>query len=388
MRLHFPMAIGMTLALVATLACQTPRVEPIRTVPLRPQAHEALRVEHLVVIVDSSGSMDRLDVFPEHKALVEAFVGSLPDGAYQASQVAYGGYERQVVEHAAFDRERLTEGAASLAFLDEASQLDQVLLELRETLETVSGTAALVIFSDGRPTAPGGWRPVPDETLEAAQALVDSRADSTCFFTVQSAGDEEGAAFLETLAALTPCGAHRNTDGLNNIAGLHSFARKIFLGDQVPNVAAARMTSEPAVDSGDGDGDGVANSDDSCPKTPVGARVLSDGCWEPPTIYFGVGQSRVPSAFEPRVGAVSDVLFQNSDLRVRIDGYTDSSGDAESNHELSERRARDVQRLLEEMGVSPERIEVRARGEIGSPYSDETDEDRDANRRIEFLISR
>jgi outer membrane protein OmpA-like peptidoglycan-associated protein/Mg-chelatase subunit ChlD len=367
-------------AIAVAVGCQTPHVEPVETVPLRPQAHEALKVEHLLVVVDSSGSIDRMETFPSHKAVVESFVQSLPDGEYQASQVAFGGYQRQVVAHATYDRDSMNEAAAALTFLDEGTQLDRVLLESREELQDVPGTAALVIFSDGHPTAPGGWHPIPEETLDAARTLVKSREDLTCFFTVQTTGDPEGAEFLKALSEITSCGAYRTAEGLDNIAGLHDFTRKIFLGKGLPDVAASAAVA-------DTDGDGVVDAKDACPGTPLGAEVFADGCWAPPTIYFGSGSFALPANFEPKVDSVYQVLEQNPDMKVRIDGYTDATGPKALNEKLSAQRSRAVSLLLEQKGIGRDRISVRNLGESNSPYSNDSPEDRAANRRVEFVFS-
>ncbi len=62
--------------------------------------------------------------------------------------------------------------------------------------------------------------------------------------------------------------------------------------------------------------------------------------------------------------------------KVRVIGFTDTTGPADKNLELSRQRAAAVADLLSGLGIPSSRIEVVGRGEIGSPFptEDETDE--------------
>jgi OOP family OmpA-OmpF porin len=376
---HFSALCVVTLTIVG---CKTPYVEPLASVPLVPQSDEQLSVDNLLVLVDASGSISRRTLFPHQKALVESFVGSLPDGEYRSGQIVFGGYERQVVSVESFDRERMNRGAGEAKFLDESTQLDRVLLEAREALVERPGRTAVVIFSDGRPTAPGGWLPVPGETLQAARTLAESRNGEVCFYAVQTSDDAEGASFLRRLTAVTDCGAFGRSGELKDIASLHAFQRKILIGEGLPAVAAAGFTVS------DLDGDGIPDADDLCPGTFAGAEVLSDGCWLPRPVYFGFDSAEIDDHFERNLMAMAEVLRRNPDAKLRIDGYTDSTGDVAYNQLLSERRAKAVQDFIVARGVSQERIGVKGFGEGNPPYPNVSRENRAANRRIEFAITK
>ncbi len=84
-----------------------------------------------------------------------------------------------------------------------------------------------------------------------------------------------------------------------------------------------------------------------------------------------------------RVDVVSQVMAANPDLRIRITGHTDSVGSDEDNMVLSQNRARSFrQALIDRHGVDPNRIEWRGLGESQPIESNETEEERYANRRI------
>jgi outer membrane protein OmpA-like peptidoglycan-associated protein len=78
------------------------------------------------------------------------------------------------------------------------------------------------------------------------------------------------------------------------------------------------------------------------------------------------------------------ILEKNPDLRVRIDGHTDSSGEAAYNEKLSERRAEAVRNVFIENGIAPSRLEARGFGESRLAAPNDTPENMQLNRRVEF----
>ncbi|OGU49348.1 MAG: hypothetical protein A2006_11970 [Ignavibacteria bacterium GWC2_35_8] len=78
------------------------------------------------------------------------------------------------------------------------------------------------------------------------------------------------------------------------------------------------------------------------------------------------------------------VLTQNPDLKIEIQGYTDSMGSETYNLNLSERRAKIVMDYLVANGISKKRLEVKGFGESNPIADNKTIEGRSLNRRIEF----
>ncbi len=74
------------------------------------------------------------------------------------------------------------------------------------------------------------------------------------------------------------------------------------------------------------------------------------------------------------------------DLTVEIRGHTDSDGSDEHNADLSLRRAKAVQRVMQEHGVRAERLTVAGLGESRPVASNTTAFGKARNRRIEFYI--
>jgi len=79
-------------------------------------------------------------------------------------------------------------------------------------------------------------------------------------------------------------------------------------------------------------------------------------------------------------------LNENSDREVLIEGHTDSVGSESYNLDLSQRRAQSVRDFLASNGVAASRMAVRGFGKSRPLASNESDEGRQQNRRVEVVI--
>ena len=84
---------------------------------------------------------------------------------------------------------------------------------------------------------------------------------------------------------------------------------------------------------------------------------------------------------------LATVLQQNPQRTVLIEGFTDSTGKAQYNQELSERRAMAVAEALLAQGVARERIRQRGYGESYPVAANDTAQNRQLNRRVEIVLS-
>jgi outer membrane protein OmpA-like peptidoglycan-associated protein len=80
-------------------------------------------------------------------------------------------------------------------------------------------------------------------------------------------------------------------------------------------------------------------------------------------------------------------MMQNPDRTVLVEGFTDSTGSAAHNQDLSQRRANAVATALAGMGVPRERVAMRAYGEAFPVASNDNATDRQLNRRVEIVLS-
>jgi OOP family OmpA-OmpF porin len=101
-------------------------------------------------------------------------------------------------------------------------------------------------------------------------------------------------------------------------------------------------------------------------------------------VQFGFDRAEIADDSTVVLGVVAEQLSQCKDVAVRIDGHTDSVGSEEYNRTLSERRADAVRRFLGDAGIDPDRLSVRGLGESGPIATNETEEGRALNRRVEL----
>ena len=75
-----------------------------------------------------------------------------------------------------------------------------------------------------------------------------------------------------------------------------------------------------------------------------------------------------------------------ANLKIGLGGHTDSVGSDAANQKLSEDRAKSVRDYLVSKGINADKIEVTGYGESVPVASNDTDEGRQLNRRVEFII--
>lgn len=175
----------------------------------------------------------------------------------------------------------------------------------------------------------------------------------------------------------------------------------------------------------DSDGDGVIDSKDKCPGTPAGRKVNADGCEldsdgdglvdaedKCPTVYAktadGCPLPPPPPAAVPKKLVLEGVNFDHDraklredafpildkaaeglkewgDVKVEINGYTDSRGSAKYNLRLSQARAEAVRTYLIGKGISADRLTAKGYGESNPVADNKTEEGRFHNRRVELV---
>jgi outer membrane protein OmpA-like peptidoglycan-associated protein len=104
-------------------------------------------------------------------------------------------------------------------------------------------------------------------------------------------------------------------------------------------------------------------------------------------LLFAVGSDQVqPSAYDS-LAKVADLINMYENKQVLIIGHSDSMGDAESNRQLSKRRADLVKQIfVGNFDLPANRLATQGAGETRPIASNTTSEGRRANRRVEVLI--
>ncbi len=142
----------------------------------------------------------------------------------------------------------------------------------------------------------------------------------------------------------------------------------------------------------DGDNDGVIDSKDKCLTTPVGAKVDNSGCKilnkpENLGVVFETNSAKIKSSDISKFKKYVEYLNLVPDAIIIIEAHTDSLGNAEYNLKLSQKRANSAKVLLVKMGISESRIEAKGYGESKPKVSNDTAKNRQINRRVTARIA-
>lgn len=104
-------------------------------------------------------------------------------------------------------------------------------------------------------------------------------------------------------------------------------------------------------------------------------------------VTFAHNSSQITEAFDTEIANTADILNQNADLRVIIEGHTDSTGTDQYNEWLSRKRATAVaERMVNKYGVNSEQLETRGMGESQPIADNDSEEGRQMNRRVILVI--
>lgn len=106
----------------------------------------------------------------------------------------------------------------------------------------------------------------------------------------------------------------------------------------------------------------------------------------PGNITFATNRRNLKSEFYNVLGSVALVVKEYNKTTVVVSGYTDSVGSDKYNQKLSEDRARSVADFLVNKKVNPARIELIGLGEKNPVASNNTQQGRRLNRRVEITL--
>jgi outer membrane protein OmpA-like peptidoglycan-associated protein len=104
-------------------------------------------------------------------------------------------------------------------------------------------------------------------------------------------------------------------------------------------------------------------------------------------VLFATDRAELTANGAATVRKLAEVMAQNPDRTVLVEGFTDSTGTAAHNKDLSERRAASVAQALTGLGVPRERVAMRGYGEAYPVASNDSANNRQLNRRVEIVLS-
>lgn len=103
-------------------------------------------------------------------------------------------------------------------------------------------------------------------------------------------------------------------------------------------------------------------------------------------IYFETSKAILLSESFPSLDNLVKMMQENANMEIRLEGHTDNIGDADKNMGLSIDRVMSVKRYLMNKGIAPQRIQTKGFGNTRPVTDNSTEEARQKNRRVEFVI--
>ena len=134
---------------------------------------------------------------------------------------------------------------------------------------------------------------------------------------------------------------------------------------------------------------GVAIAPGAAP-TPLSEPTTARGCEERistllsgASIQFTAGEATIDASSDPLLDRISQAIRSCPGV-VRIEGHSDTSGNAVTNHALSVARAKAVREVMLQLGLPDNKVEAVGLGSSRPVAPNDTPEGRALNRRIEF----
>ena len=252
----------------------------------------------------------------------------------------------------------------------------------------------------------------------ALRAEARYRMDSHESRNVGGSGDTEHYDGVFSLSFQIPIGSYgsdeeeEGEDSVSVVAVADSDNDGVIdANDRCPGTAPGAIVDRKGCEL-DTDGDGVPDRLDQCPGTPAGTKVDNVGCpvlpenCRPPFpgetvddngcatgatvvlrgVNFDFDKASLTANAKVILNGVADTLLSAPDIAVEIGGHTDSFGSESYNQQLSEQRAKSVLEYLAGRGVNKARMSSKGYGESKPIETNETEDGRELNRRVELMI--
>jgi outer membrane protein OmpA-like peptidoglycan-associated protein len=122
---------------------------------------------------------------------------------------------------------------------------------------------------------------------------------------------------------------------------------------------------------------------------PIPTEVAAEGKARPiilKNVFFSTNETTITPASTTELERLYQLLVDQPNLRIQINGHTDDVGSEEDNQQLSEGRAKAVYEYLMNKGIATSRLKYKGFGESLPIASNDTDAGRQQNRRTEFVV--
>ncbi len=375
------------------------------------------RVDNFIVIVDGSYSMKEREGAQSRYVLARnlsnAINHGLPGMPLKAGIISFGTSEGirptvEVLEFSDFSKAQFEQALASVNKTGwTTSPMDKAIEAAGRKLANVGGTSAIVIVADGIC--------LEKRAIAAAKELKAEMGERLVINTVQVGSNEGGRALMQELAVIGG-GVASTSAELAKDSNMGLYIERVFLnqleavadsdGDGVPDYLDECPNTPAGIAVGlngcppDSDGDGVPDYLDICPDTPANTIVDDNGCplekpkgaedtgrgsWIFNDVLFDTNKWDIKPGLRPIIDEVVRIMNENPNMKMEIQGHTDSRGSDTYNLSLSTKRAEAVKQAIVAKGIAAERLYSNGYGEIKPIADNNTTEGRFMNRRVEFV---
>lgn len=167
---------------------------------------------------------------------------------------------------------------------------------------------------------------------------------------------------------------------------------RVVQAPKIIEVPVEKIVYRDAAPLPDTDGDGVPDPHDGCPASLPDSKVDMSGCATTGQVTtltgvtFEFDRTRLTAEAKVILDGVVETLRGQPDMRAEIAGHTDALGSDKYNQVLSEGRAASVREYLISRGIAADRVTSRGYGEREPTATNDTEEGRQLNRRVEFRV--
>lgn len=204
--------------------------------------------------------------------------------------------------------------------------------------------------------------------------------------------DGDGVTDTNDLCPNTPSGVTVDSQGCpvdSDKDGVPDYMDKC---DETPSSAKVDDSGCPI----DSDGDGVPDYLDRCPD--VAGIPENNGCPEVKEevkqvfkkalngIQFETGKSKIIKSSYPILDNIVNIMKENPSYNLFIQGHTDNSGNSEKNLKLSQDRATEVLKYIQNKGIDPSRMRSAGFGDTRPVVPNNSAQNKAKNRRVEFEV--
>jgi OOP family OmpA-OmpF porin len=351
-----PMAIG--IMLIGIFASSLPAAEIITETDIVEkvvQKEDFIKTaDNFIILFDSSSSMKEFvnkGTKETKYDVVKKILGErqrmLPDLGYNAGLYLYTPFQ-EVYPMGRYDSAKFAAAIDNLPAEPEGrTPLAEGIREIGPVLEKLSGKTAVFIFSDGT------FDHLPDVKLPEDHTRELAEQHNVCFYMISSATKWQAEKRLTDMAKANACSRVIPIEAFVNNPGYMTGALYT-----VKASAVVETTTEARI---------------------AGLKA-QDG-------NFAFNKSDIRPEFQSELDEVGKFLQNNSNAYVMLVGYTDSIGSEEYNLDLSHRRANSAANYLTaNHNIDRNRIVVNYYGEANPIASNDTDEGRAQNRRVEVAV--